>query len=94
MGLAQEQTRHAAWNPLDPAGTMARAVDVPRVGHGRVITPAGIESWAYVHLAQFDGSKARGTAASTPRPPGTFRVRHPKGRTTARAGGVKERPDP
>ena len=43
-----------AWNPQDPAGIMARAVDIPRgesrTGHPTVTDPAGLDSRADIHL--------------------------------------------
>jgi len=72
-GTRHGRNPHPAWNPPDPAGTMAWAVDVPRgesrTGHHPGRTRFSGRRTPGPDASLFYGSKARGTAARTPLPP-------------------------
>ena len=73
LGTPHDRNPHPAWNPPDPAGTMAWAVDVPRgesrTGHHPGRARISGRRTPGPDASLFYGSKARGTAARTPFPP-------------------------
>jgi hypothetical protein len=88
---------YSAWNPQDPAGTMAQAVDDPGESHGWAVTPGRARA-PHQHNSPWRPSSrpANGlgyACAHNLSISGTPRVCRPKGRNTVRAGGMKRRPD-
>jgi hypothetical protein len=80
---------HLKWDPPDPAGTMFKAKDVPGWVSAGPSPLAGLELRPGVYLA-LEPSACMDPGCAGPHlipDPGTPRVCHPKGRTTARAGG-------
>jgi len=73
-----------------PRGSRGRGGGRPGAGHGRAGTPTGPESRAGVSRPGNHIMVRPGYAGSAPTPsPRAPGVRHPKGRTTAEAGGVR-----
>jgi hypothetical protein len=93
-----DRSPYSAWNPQDPAGTMAQAVDDPGESHGWAVTPGRARAshrrnspWrpSSRHVNGLGYAGAHNLPIS-----GTPMACRQKGRTTVRAGGVKRRPDP
>lgn len=85
-----DRNSYSERDPQAPAGPAPGAADAPGMGHGRVATPTGPEPRTGVSRPGNHIMVRPGYAGSAPTPsPRAPGVRHPKGRTTAEAGGVR-----